>query len=302
MSIETTGTDSVRVELSADAKALIDLLPPDGGTTSNPSLRDSLGWDPDIDRYYRARDEVEDAGLIQRGRGRGGTVSLALACEDSPETDESVPEGGSEDEPTGRYREHDLYEPMRMAIEDRWPHEERLDLVGVAVTAYGGKRADGKWSRPDITAIGIAHLEFFPENMLEVTTFEIKKRGDLDVTAIYEALSHRRAAHKAVVVVHLPEDAPEWEHQRVLDVIPVAREHGIGLTTAPDPSDWDTWEQRVEPQRHAADPADVNDFIKKMIKELHGPLRDAIRPHGRVSAREMADGLRQLADQADRNQ
>ena len=63
------------MQLGEDARALLTSVPDDGATISNPALRRAVGWerDEDTDRYYAARDELEDAGLIQISFGRNVT-------------------------------------------------------------------------------------------------------------------------------------------------------------------------------------------------------------------------------------
>jgi hypothetical protein len=45
-----------------------------GGTAGNGTLRSTLGWSEDD--YQRIKDEAVGAGLIELGRGRGGSVRL----------------------------------------------------------------------------------------------------------------------------------------------------------------------------------------------------------------------------------
>jgi adenine-specific DNA-methyltransferase len=59
--------------LSPDARALHDLLPADGSTAGNIGLRNQLGWEEA--RYEAAREELDAAGLITRGRGKGGSLA-----------------------------------------------------------------------------------------------------------------------------------------------------------------------------------------------------------------------------------
>jgi hypothetical protein len=68
--------DNGTEKLSADERALLNCLPPDGSTRGNQAVRQQLGWDED--RYFDARDVLEDEGYLLRGQGRGGTVRRVL--------------------------------------------------------------------------------------------------------------------------------------------------------------------------------------------------------------------------------
>lgn len=61
-----------------DQERLLRLVPEDGSSVGNVTLRTTLGWEPD--KYRRVRQELIDAGHLGLGRGRGGSVCrLALA-------------------------------------------------------------------------------------------------------------------------------------------------------------------------------------------------------------------------------
>ncbi len=59
----------------ADADALLIQLSTNGLAMGNGTLRDSLGWD--AARYDAARDALLSSGLVEKGRGRGGSLLRA---------------------------------------------------------------------------------------------------------------------------------------------------------------------------------------------------------------------------------
>ena len=59
-----------------DTDALLAALPADGGSIGNKMLRETLGWD--ANRYEAVHAQLLAAGLIIKGRGRGGSVKLAI--------------------------------------------------------------------------------------------------------------------------------------------------------------------------------------------------------------------------------
>ncbi|WP_437763321.1 toll/interleukin-1 receptor domain-containing protein [Sorangium sp. So ce281] len=71
-----------------DDERFLSLVPVDGSTISNRSLREHLGW-PD-EKYERVRDQLVERGLVIRGPGPGGTVRRAdtqQASEDDEQDD-----------------------------------------------------------------------------------------------------------------------------------------------------------------------------------------------------------------------
>ncbi|WP_441290383.1 TIR domain-containing protein [Sorangium sp. KYC3313] len=71
-----------------DDERFLSLVPVDGSTISNRSLREHLGW-PD-EKYERVRDQLVERGLVVRGPGPGGTVRRAdtqQASEDDEQDD-----------------------------------------------------------------------------------------------------------------------------------------------------------------------------------------------------------------------
>ena len=62
-------------DVSAEAEKVLAALPLDGSSVGGLRLRSSL--DLDNDTYTRVKRELQTAGLISLGRGRGGTVARA---------------------------------------------------------------------------------------------------------------------------------------------------------------------------------------------------------------------------------
>ncbi|MGV9806787.1 hypothetical protein [Micromonospora chersina] len=255
--------------LPEDECTLFNALPTDGSSVSNPSLRQYLHWNRN--RYFLARDGLVDKGLVTRGRGRGGVVRRS-----QPETPAAghvvavVVEGGTPDTETleaAFTNEPALYEPMRAVIERDWAQEHRQDLLAVEITAFGGSRPTGIWSRPDITTVEVRTFEYVPGKHLDVNTFEIKSPNAVNVQAVYEALAHRRAATRSYVLFYIPPDQAAALKQDVEDVAAAARMHGIGVVTAGDPYNYDTWEELEEADRTVPDPEKLNDFIGEQLTE-----------------------------------
>ncbi|MCO1594867.1 hypothetical protein M8C17_06770 [Micromonospora sp. RHAY321] len=160
-----------------------------------------------------------------------------------------------------------LYEPMRAVIERDWSQDHRQDLLAVEITALGGSRPTGIWSRLDITTVEVRTFEYVPGKHLDVNTFEIKSPNAVNVQAVYEALAHRRAATRSYVLFYVPPDQASALKDDVADVAAAARMHGIGVVTAGDPYDYGTWEELEEARRVEPDPERLNDFVAEQLTE-----------------------------------
>jgi hypothetical protein len=96
-------------------------------------------------------------------------------------------------------------------------------------------------------------------------TFEIKPRWALDVTGVYEALAHRRAATQSYLWLHCPE--PEREAEVLEKIVEEAERHGIGVIVAGNPADYETWDQRCDPTRVEPDPELLNEFVALQVSD-----------------------------------
>ena len=243
-------------ELSADARTLLAQLPADGSARGNASLREELGWDDDL--YLAARNELLDAGLARKWKGRGGTVKRILDWEpDTPAARDATAEREID-------AERDLYEPLAEQIGSTWAKDMRLEPSVVAILGYQGRRrTGGKWSRPDIALIAVQQFDLIPGKHINVVTFEVKLGRAVDVAAVYEALAHRRAATQAYVMVHR-----DGVIDDTLDLVEAeASRYGIGLIIVDDPADFDTWDVRVEAEQVPTDPADLNSFLTAQLPD-----------------------------------
>lgn len=259
--------------LSDDERKLLDVVPADGGTASNQFVQRTLGWSDDV--YWPIRDALVDKGVVARGRGRGGTVRRILAV---PQVETvtvpiAVTDSGAVDETAlvqdAIKRELELYEPMAAVIRGDWARERRAHPLAVEVTALQGRRATGgTWSRPDIVSVEIKTYAYVPGKFLEVVTYEVKPADAIDVQAVYESLAHRRSATHAYVLLHVPEHRIAQLQLAINDVRAVARSHGIGVVTAGDPSNYDTWEELEDAERHEPDPDRLDQFIGTQLSEL----------------------------------
>lgn len=245
--------------METDEEELLGRIPTDGLGVGNTRLMRELGWDED--RYWNIRNLLIDRGVLEAGRGRGGSVRRARVSEAAAPAAGSLP-------PSELDREADLYQPMAQALKDGWVKDERFESAVVQVTAMQGRRATGgTWSRPDITIAAVSTYPYVPGRHFDVVTFEVKPVWGVDVTAVYEALAHLRTATRSFCLFHIPDDHSARLEPVVSDICSEAKRHGVGVLVAEAPDDYTTWDERVEAVRSDPEPRKLNDFLAKQMTQ-----------------------------------
>lgn len=251
-------------ELKRREQELLQAIPKDGTGKGNTVLIAELGWNSDV--YWEIRDRLIDDGLIERWRGRGGSVRRVggppQATTAPPTAEGTVPP------PEVRVPEDELYGPMAVVIGSDWAKDKRYEDFHVEITARQGRReTGGKWTRPDIVLVTYSSFLFVPGKHLDITTFEVKPHDALDITAVYEALAHLRFGTRAYVLIFVPAGELAEAEDLLDSVYAEARRHGVGLVVASDPADYGQWDERVEASRHELDPNQANEFLSKQLSE-----------------------------------
>lgn len=248
-------------ELSESAQKLLQLIPVDGSFVGNTTLRRKSGLG-DGDEYWQLKDELEQAGLITLGKGRGGSVALQLSAAapvgavESSQDQNLVPE------------EVELYEPLRNLLNKDWGAEakESGDFCELSTTASprGWRRDGGQWSRPDLTLVEVNTFDYIPGSNLEVTTFEVKKFVDAqNIASVYEAAAHSRWAHYAYLVAETPQEDYKFPDRFISEL----QRFRVGLMVM-----WrenGNWKFAVvtEPQRLVPDPKELESLLKTLFKD-----------------------------------
>ena len=215
--------------------------------------------------YLAVRGRLIDDAKLVLGKGKGGSVRRSHA--EALEMPGGAPDV-AETEEKQFSSEQSLYSPMLEVIRDRWIKEQRFNDAIVEDTSKGGSRADGIWSRPDITVVASTTYTYVPNKHFDVVTFEVKHHNRIDVTAVYEALAHRRSATRSYVLVYVPDEKlPLFETPTLAEIGDEATKHGVGFIVAGDPQDYDTWEIREEASNVIPDPARLNKFIRDQLSE-----------------------------------
>jgi len=249
-----TKTDK-KNELSGKAQNLLDNIPKEG-FVGNVFLRSRLGVSSD--EYWKIREELLGASLIQTGKGRGGSV--ARTTEGIAEVEPAVLKGLVKDE-------KDLYKPLEKWLDDNWGRapKESGDYFKVKITAppSGYKRKSGKWSRPDLVIVEVNRFEYLPGCTLDVTTFEVKQYKDAEnLTSVYEAAAHTRWANNAYLVIEVPNPEDPMAERITSEL---ARFH-IGLLAIYRKDGGSECAEKLEPIRQNPDPKEQDNLLKSFFK------------------------------------
>jgi len=261
-------------EVSVKQAQLIAKIKENGGHAGNLALQRQLNWDEET--YWPIRDRLIDSGLLELGRGRGGSVSLvnqASPAQTNTSESASVP---SPIVSAQRIVESELYDPVAEVLRKQWARDLRFRSLVVEVTARQGRRdTGGTWTRPDIVAAALRVFPHVPGKFFDLITFEMKPFDGIDVTAVFEALSHRRAATQAYVWLHVP--AGEASSADLIALLKRIEEeasmHGVGMIVGADPLDYSSWDLRLRAVRFEPDPEYLNEFI---AQQLSGLARDEL--------------------------
>lgn len=218
--------------LSPDARALHALLPVDGSTAGNIGLRNQLGWDEA--RYEAAREELDAAGLITRGRGKGG--SLARVASASTASSGMLPLGALEGEMFAP-ETVTAFAPVQAAAAPKTP-KKAPKPEGTPVTVHEYKDATRKNLPPaglavaDKAIVGEKQSFAYDPHLTPVLRFDESGATD-ELTADAEALLKKAqtevlgAEEIAVLTAALRARQPwlEWagkQEQPTFEVDPVA--------------------------------------------------------------------------------
>jgi hypothetical protein len=244
------------------SEILLDLVPKDGTSVGNKTLLQSLRqvakknliYDIADEAYWDLRNELIAQGLIEKGRGYGGSVYRVKDVE--------AKKVGAK---KNRIREADLYSMVSQYIEKTWVKDNGITQFVLERTASQGKRkTGGKWTRPDFALIALKSFTYIPGKVLELITFEVKPENDYRIEGVFETAAHSRFSTKSYLLIHLPHGVPNTEEFRRVER--ECERFGLGLITFTDPQDWNTYETGEEAERRNPDPADMNSFIASQIK------------------------------------
>src|ERR1700679_1364146 len=112
----------------------------------NVTLMRELGWTEEI--YWRVRNRLIDQGVLEKGRGKGGSVRRIDFPVSTPV--ELVEEPIAEALKPRKLREIDIYPAIINKMETSWVGDLGVEGFFIEASAKRGSQdTGGKWSRPD---------------------------------------------------------------------------------------------------------------------------------------------------------
>jgi hypothetical protein len=209
-----------------------------------------------VEEYWKYRKELLDPGLIEKGKGRGGSVHR-------------TGKGLDTYVPLNRQalvgEEKELYPPLLDWVKAELGKgaEESNDYHYAAITSnLAGKEKRGKWSRPDVTYVQVTDYAYLPTPVVEVTSFEVKPHDVAkDLASVYEAAAHSRWAHNSYLVVEaaskdeLIDQSIEKECERL----------GVGLLRMFRGGDGYEFVEQLEPGMQTPDPEELNFNLERIF-------------------------------------
>jgi len=263
---------------------LLDLVPPHPGSIGNYAVRTQLreALEATADHledgdYWVLRNSLIDDGLIEQGRGKGGSVHRIPPVTAAAAIPEGAPPAAldvasvtaTEAETTGPTARPEmvLYEPFHNSIKVGYVENYRIKRFISQITASQGRRlTGGRWTRPDITLVAVRTYAFTPGKRLEVITFELKPSLDSALEGVFEALAHSAFAHRSYLAVDVSSYGDSVEDERIVHE---CSRLGIGYITFEKPGDYETFDIVTPAKLNEPDPYEVDTFIKTQISSVN---------------------------------
>lgn len=246
--------------MDTEKDELMKLVPSDGKSIGNKSLREKLKWDED--KYWKVRNELIHDGLIRKSTGMGGAVKRVEA-----KVDDVLPVPPIDQKKEAYKDEKSLYSPFKSTIELKFTTDNGIKgSVCEDISSQGRRYTGGLWTRPDIVLISVNTYPYYPGKVMDVITFELKHHKNISVAGVFETAAQSRFATKSYFCVYLPAgwDYQSEDYERIKNE---CERFGVGLISFSEPKDYDTWEVLVEPERKEPDPGEISNFISVQLNE-----------------------------------
>lgn len=232
------------------------LLGSDG--LSNAYLRTELNLSDS--RYDEIKTALLKEGLIEKYRCQGGGIRLTKKGDKSISTSEGVPTSSVQ-------TERDLYDPF-ISVLNKQAQED--DIASLLLNT-SNLRTRGKWQNPDITQLAVEHYHYLRKTEIIITTYELKQWGKWDVGVVFEAASHRRFSHLAIVVLEWAAGAEFSMSDTTYKIDEISREcqrFGVGLSTLrPYYSNY-RLHPHIEAERHTPANSAVEAWLEYMFERI----------------------------------
>lgn len=212
------------IELSDNAKSLLEQLPEDGRRITNETARRLTEWDTEV--LKSAKQELKHAGLIEVKASFGGPFGRKTL------QDTSITFSNK----TFAALEQELYLPFK-----EWILKEVTqffpdgfvtgkDIFDVQVTGNKRPQGSGFWEIPDLICIACKKYKYIPDVEFNTITFELKKKSDaFNPQGIFEAISHSKFGSRSYFCFEWSDKDDFYENDKYQRIEQEAKTHGIGL-------------------------------------------------------------------------
>lgn len=204
-------------------KERILLLLAESDTQSISNLRVKSTLDLSDERYLKLREELLSEGLVEKYKGRGGSIRLTKKAQQELPSSENVPKSSVE-------KERDLYRPFADLLKKQSEEDEILSVICPTFDL----KAKGKWQNPDFTQIAFESYRYLRKVKTQITTYELKQFNRWDSSAVFEAASHHRFSHRSMLVLEWPakyDFDPSDPKHKLDSIFREARRFGVGIAT-----------------------------------------------------------------------
>lgn len=190
------------------------------GSSSHARLRTELNLTDK--KYGNEKGKLLNEGLVKPYQCRGGGIQLTNLGYDAEKSTQSAGKSSVE-------KEDNLYKPLVEYLEKQ-AEEDGVTSMSIDTSAL---RNRGKWQNPDVTQVTIEHYPYLDKREIVVTTYEVKQWDRWDTQVVFEAASHLRFSHYAVVVLEWPNDVQSSLTDPTFKIDEIVREcqrFGVGLS------------------------------------------------------------------------
>lgn len=242
-----------RLTLNDQKKMFLEKLAIREGRATNRQLKQDLNCGDDV--YERIKIELKRDMKVVSDRGQGGVV-VSL---DEKERDKKINESCKK-----AYRNE--YSTYGSIINNLRLFMGYSEAAYIKKTASSGSRAVGKWRCPDITVVEYNKYDYLKKEIINITTFEVKLINSIDISSVYEAMSHARRSTWSYLFACAPSDVPKDKIDTMMyDIKNECMDRGVGLILCRDINDSDMWDVLIEAQTNNVHPYEMERFIEEQI-------------------------------------
>ena len=167
-------------------------------------------------------------------------------------------------------REKDLYKPLIDYLYGDFDKQQRSTFGHSHITVQDVSTIPdsegGQWTRPDVAAVLLRRHKYAAAATVDLLSFEVKRHGSVDLSAVHEALAHARFVHCAHLVWNRPachcQDRENYER-----ILKNCELYGLGLIGVHNPRDLRTFEIKLAPVRSAVSDDALDAFIESRFSE-----------------------------------